>query len=62
MAGHRRGHEAGRLEARTPAENRHPRDRQQVQMSAVLYGNLRAEIISNAGVRIQRVNLRQAGG
>lgn len=29
-------------------------------MSAVLYGNLRAEIISNAGVRIQRVNLRQA--
>src|SRR5690242_16762248 len=60
MAGHRRSHEAGRLEARTPAENRHPRDRQQVQMSAVLYGNLRAEIISNAGVRIQRVNLRQA--
>lgn len=29
-------------------------------MSAILYGNLRAEIISNVGARIQRVSLRQA--
>ena len=29
-------------------------------MSAVLYGNLRAEIINDAGARIQRVSLRQA--
>jgi hypothetical protein len=29
-------------------------------MSAILYGNLRAEIVSNVGARIQRVSLRQA--
>ena len=29
-------------------------------MSAVLYGNLRAEIVSNVGTRIHRVTLRQA--
>ena len=29
-------------------------------MSAILYGNLRAEIVSNAGARIERVSLRQA--
>jgi hypothetical protein len=29
-------------------------------MSAILYGNLRAEIVGNVGARIQRVSLRQA--
>jgi hypothetical protein len=29
-------------------------------MNAVLYGNLRAEIVSNVGARIQRVTFRQA--
>jgi len=28
-------------------------------MSSILYGNLQAEIVSNAGARIQRVSLRQ---
>ena len=28
-------------------------------MSTILYGNLRAEIIDDAGVRLQRISLRQ---
>src|SRR5215468_10056901 len=29
-------------------------------MSAVLYGNIRAEVVSGVGVRMQRLTLRQA--
>lgn len=59
MASNRRSHEAG---ASKPARKRRPlpRDRQQAQVSAVLHGNLLAEIGSNAGARIDRVSLRQA--
>ena len=30
------------------------------QMSAMLYGNLRAEIVDRAGIRLQRISLRHA--
>ena len=29
-------------------------------MSTILYGNMRVEIVSNVGARVQRVSLRQA--
>ena len=60
MASRRRSNEGGRLEVRPQPQDGYPRDRQQAHVTAILYGNLRAEIVSNAGARIQRVGLRQA--
>jgi hypothetical protein len=62
MASRRRRNEGGRLEIRPQPQDGYPKDRQQAHVTAILYGNLRAEIVSNAGARIQRVGLRQAAG
>jgi hypothetical protein len=59
MASRRRRNEGGRLEIRPQPQDGYPKDRQQAHVTAILYGNLRAEIVSNAGARIQRVGLRQ---
>jgi hypothetical protein len=60
MASRRRIDEGGRLEVRPQPQDGYLRDRQQAHVTAILYGNLRAEIVSNAGARIQRVGLRQS--
>jgi hypothetical protein len=60
MASRRRSNEGGRLEVRPQSQDGYPRDRQQAHVTAILYGNLRAEIVSDAGARIRRVRLQQA--
>ena len=60
MASRRRSNEGGRLEVRPQSQDGYPRDRQQAHVTGILYGNLRAEIVSDAGARIQRVGLRQS--
>ena len=49
MASRRRRNEGGRLEIRPQPQDGYPKDRQQAHVTAILYGNLRAEIVSNAG-------------
>ena len=49
MASRRRSNEGGGLEVRPQSQDGYPGDRQQAHVTAILYGNLRAEIVSDAG-------------
>ncbi len=59
MASHWRD-KSRHLEVQMHAGNGRYEQQQHAPVSTVLYGNLRAEIISNRGTRIQRVGFRQS--